>query len=91
MEVDPCIRSVKRDKSACPDSIVPSLFRLLPAEWLVLVASILNTVFIPGTPTRWCFAKRSVLFKKGSRRLCENYILLVVLGIRIIEQPPQAV
>ena len=74
MEVDQCIRSLKTDKSAGPDGIAPELFRLLPVEWVVLVASILNTVFISGTyPPSWCFAKLCVLFKKGNRRLCENY------------------
>ncbi len=74
MEVDQCIRSLKTDKSAGPDGIAPGLFRLLPPVWVVLVTSILNTVFISGTyPPSWCFAKLCVLFKKGNRRLCEDY------------------
>ena len=62
------------NKSAGPDGINPGIFRLLPAQWLLYLCMILNTVFMSGLyPPSWCSAKLSMLFKKGLAMVCDNY------------------
>ena len=52
MEVDHCIRSLKTDKATGPDGVAPGLFRHLPAQWIILIAQILNMVLISGSYPR---------------------------------------
>ena len=62
------------NKSSGPDGVSPGIFRLFPIQWLVYLTLLLNMVFVSGSyPSSWCSAKLSMLFKKGSAFVCDNY------------------
>ena len=50
--------------------ITPAIFRCFPAAWILFITQILNIVFCNENwmfPTKWCYNKHIVLFKKGAR------------------------
>ena len=74
-------KQLKPGKQAGPDGNSPGTFHLLPAEWIVFLATLLNLVFTSSSyPLAWSKAKLSMLFKKGNCLLTGNY-----RGISVID------
>ena len=73
-EVLEATKSLKASKSGGLSGVPPGLLKLLPDSWIVFFASmftlLLNNFVYPDS---WCYTKLVVLFKKGSRKLCDNY------------------
>ena len=74
-------KQLKPGKQAGPDGNSPGAFHLLPVEWIVFLATLLNLVFTSSSyPLAWSKAKLSMLFKKGNSLLTGNY-----RGISVID------
>ena len=73
-------KQIKSGKAAGLDGLSPGLFKSLPAMWILALTFIMNFVFCTAYPFRWSFAKLTMLHKKGSRLVCDNF-----RGISIIE------
>ena len=74
-------KQIKPDKGCGPDGISPGALKLLPISWLLVLLTILNTLFQSSSyPVSWATSKLIMLFKKGSRMVCGNY-----RGISIID------
>ena len=72
---------MKPDKGCGPDGISPVAINLLPISWLLILLTILNTVFQTSSyPVCWATSKLIMLFKKGPRLVCGNY-----RGISVID------
>ena len=73
-EVTEAICSMKSDRSGGPSGIPPGVLRCLPEGWIISVALTFTFLFYTATfPLSWTLARLIVIFKKGSRMLCENY------------------
>ena len=73
-EVDHVIKyQIKPNKGCGPDGISPGLFKLLPAQWILYLTMLLNIIFSLRYPTDWYLAKLTILFKKGCKKVCDNY------------------
>ena len=70
---DVIFKQVKPNKSCGPDGVSPGLFRWLPAQWIIFLTMLLNMAFVCSYPAGWMYAKLIMLFKKGSRTVCDNY------------------
>ena len=74
-------KQMKPDKGCGPDGIAPGTLKFLPFTWLLVLVTILNSVFQTGSyPVSWATSKLTMLFKKGARLACGNY-----RGISIID------
>ena len=74
------VKKMKADKSCGPDGISPGIFKVLPVQWIVLLATFLNNLFLSYSyPENWSIAKLVTVFKRGDRKLACNY-----RGINII-------
>ena len=74
-------KQMKPDKGCGPDGIAPGTLKFLPVTWLLVLVTILNSVFQTGSyPVSWATSKLTMLFKKGARLACGNY-----RGISIID------
>ena len=73
-EVLDAIQSLKANKSGGPSGIPPGLLKLMPARWIVFLATLFSILLTNCTyPCRWTYTKLIILFKKGSRDDCGNY------------------
>ena len=73
-EVSTAIKSTNENKSYI--GVTPAIFECLPVIWMSFITQILNLIFLNNNlfyPTKWCYSKLIVLFKKGLRLLCDNY------------------
>ena len=54
--------------------VPPGILKYVPDAWIVFFAH-LFTILLNSTsyPSNWCYSKLVVLFKKGSRTICDNY------------------
>ena len=65
-EVASQINKMKADKSCGPDGIAPGVFKLLSAQWVLLITTLFNVIFATAQyPTLWSKAKFHTIFKKG--------------------------
>ena len=65
-EVASQINKMKADKSCGPDGIAPGVFKLLSAQWVLLITTLFNVIFATAHyPTLWSKAKFHTIFKKG--------------------------
>ena len=71
-ELDDVINHLK-PKGIGPDGVHPGVFKWLPRAWVCLILLLMNLVFICGYPLCWAAAKLSMIFKKGTRSVCDNY------------------
>ncbi len=72
-EVCEHVNKLKSGKASGPDGIPPGILKLLPAEFLLMIATLFNYVFYLSTyPTCWTVAKFVPLFKKGDRGDVQN-------------------
>ena len=74
------IRKMNADKACGPDGITPGVFKLLPANWLVILTVLFNSVFLSASyPATWTTAKFFTIFKKGNRQATRSYRGISVL------------
>lgn len=67
-------RKMKPDTASGPDGVSPGVFSLLPVQWLCSLATLFNSIFLPGIyPHSWIRAKVFTVFKKGDRKDPSNY------------------
>ena len=75
-------KQIKPDKSCDITGLSPGILKLLPANWLVLLLLIFNTVFSSATyPVSWTVSKLIMLFKKGALMSCGNYRGITIMNI----------
>ena len=68
------VKKMKVDKSCGPDGVSPGIFKLLPAQWILLLSTFLNNLFTSRLyPESWSIAKMVTVFKRGNRSLASNY------------------
>ena len=67
------IQKLKQDKACGPDGVSPGIFKLLPAQWIYFIVSVLNAIYSGSYPASWHSARMITLFKKGNRALTKNY------------------
>ena len=72
---------VKSGKASGPDGVLPGIFKILPAEWILLfLNNIFNGVFHSQTYLpAWSKVKLFTVFKKGNRRDVKNYRVINVI------------
>ena len=74
IEVSEAVKSLKPSKSGGPSGIPPGLLKLLPANWIIFLASLFTELLNSHRyPFSWSFTKLVTLFKKGARDACSNY------------------
>ena len=59
----------------------PGILKLLPANWLLLLLVMFNTLFTSGVyPIIWTLSKLIMLFKKGLTMSCGNYRGITIMN-----------
>lgn len=82
LEVCNQIHKLKPGKASGPDGVPPGIFKLLPAQFIVMISTLFNHVFYLATyPTYWKVAKFFPIFKKGDRSDVRNYRGINVINI----------
>ena len=65
-EVQQQIKRLEPDKACGPDGVPPGVFKIMCAQWITVLATIFNVVFLQGAyPLEWSRAKFVIIFKKG--------------------------
>lgn len=73
-ETDLAIRRLKNNKSGGLSGIPPGFLKLLTPNWIVFVTLLFNFVMNSAIiPAQWVMSRLVVLYKKGSREICDNY------------------
>lgn len=73
-EVAVQVSRIKSDKACGPDGIPPGVFKLLPADWILCITTLFNSIFNSGLyPNVWSKTKFVTIFKKGDRKNPGNY------------------
>ena len=73
-EVENQVKRMKVDKACGPDGLTPGVFSMLPAQWVLTITSLFNTVFMSGMyPVSWVRAIMFTVFKRGNRSVVDNY------------------
>ena len=73
-EVNAQIKKIKPNKACGPDGLSPGIFSLLPAQWILFLVSLFNSVFLVGQyPLSWIRANMFVIYKKGNKSDPHNY------------------
>jgi len=73
-ELEEAVKRVKMNKSGGPSGVPPGILKVLPATWIIFLTTLLNFIFVHSTyPASWSIARLVVIFKKGSRLVCDNY------------------
>ncbi len=68
------VRRIKPGKACGPDGIPPGIFKLLPPDWILCIATLFNSIFFSGSyPDLWSKAKFFTIFKRGDRKDPSNY------------------
>ena len=74
LEITRQAKLLKPNKAPGPDGLSPGIFRSLPEQWLLLLASLFNVVFYSCSyPLEWSKAKLVTIYKKGDKAKVENY------------------
>ena len=80
-EVVAQIARVKPDKACGPDGVPPGVFKLLPPNWILCIATLFNLIFNSGSyPNLWSKAKFFTIFKRGNRKDPKSYRGINVLN-----------
>ena len=79
-EVHECIKNLNPSKAAGIDGVAPGVFKLLSAQWIILLTVLFNFVFTSTYPVQWAIGKVVNIYKKGDRLDPGNY-----RGITIME------
>ena len=81
-EVEYNINKLKVDKASGPDGLSPGIFKALPAQWLLSITALFNTIFMSGCyPSSWRLTRLFTIFKRGNRLLPINYRCINVMNI----------
>lgn len=73
-EVDAALHKLKQHKSGGPSGVPPGLLKILPANWIVFLASFFSLIMHQiKYPHSWTYTKLITIFKKGTRLSCDNY------------------
>ena len=73
-EITDAIQTMKVNRSGGPSGIPPGLLKALPAKWILFLASVFSTVLCTASyPGSWAVSRLIVIFKNGSRLVCDNY------------------
>ncbi len=73
-EVENQVKRMKANKACGPDGLTLGVFSMLPAQWLLAITSLFNTVFMSGMyPVSWMRAIMFTVFKRGRRSVVDNY------------------
>ena len=73
-EVSECIKEIKSNKACDLNGISPGIFKYLPLKWIITLVFLMNVAFnVIFLPSSWLYSKLVILFKKGSRNICDNY------------------
>lgn len=68
------IRKMKKYKASGPDGFPPSVFPLLPDQWMLSITTLFNNTFTSGIYLQaWTRAKVFTIFKKDNRVDPNNY------------------
>ena len=74
LEVKQQAKMLKHDKASGPDGLSPSILKMLPAQWILLLTNIFNAIFQARIyPREWTRTRMCTLFKKGDRKDVNNY------------------
>lgn len=66
--------SCKFKSSGGPSGIPAAAFKFLPDKWINFLCLLLNMIFLSRSfPTAWCVSRLVTIFKKGSKKACDNY------------------
>ncbi len=80
-EVQRQINKMKPNKACGPDGISPGVLSMLPAQWIVTLVTLFNSVFLSGTyPDSWTRATLYTLFKKGDKSNPNNYRGITIIN-----------
>ncbi len=80
-EVQGQIRKLKPNNASGPDGLPPGVFTLLPANWIITLATLFNNIFVYGVyPSEWVRVKAFAIFKKGDKANPSNYRCISVLN-----------
>ena len=67
-------KCMNSNKACGLDGVTPGIFKLLPGQWLLLLATLFSNLFIASRyPVSWSKAKFFTIFKKGDRFNPGNY------------------
>jgi exonuclease III len=73
-EVIQATKSLKTNKSGGVSGVPPGVLKYIPDSWIIFFATLFTILLHNAAyPSIWCYTKLVVLFKKGSRTLCDNY------------------
>lgn len=73
-EVELQVKRMKVDKACGPDGLTPGVLTMLPAQWLIVITTLFNAVFMSGVyPVSWVRAMVFTIFKRGNRSDVNNY------------------
>ncbi len=73
-EVMTQMNNMKPDKSCGPDCVSPGVVKYLPAQWILAVTALFNSILASATyPSSWCLARMFNIYKKGDRKEAFNY------------------
>ena len=76
------IRKLKVDKANRPDGLCPGIFKVLPAQWVILITILYNVILTSGNyPSPWRLARLVTIFKHGHWLLPINYHGINVINV----------
>ena len=68
------IVKLKPNKGSGVDGVPPGIFKYLPANWIIFLTTLFNSLFLSGSyPDCWTSAKLFTIFKKGTKSDPNNY------------------
>ena len=80
-EVNEQVKDLKSEKAAGVDGVPPGVLKLLPAAWILVITCLMNNLFSNSMyPQSWAIAKLLTIFKKGDKRLPENYRGITIIN-----------
>ena len=80
-EIQSQINNNKPDKAYGPDGVSPGVLKMLPAQWLLMLAVLFNALFLSASyPSLWTLAKFFTIFKKGNPQEPKNYRGITVIN-----------
>ncbi|XP_063888609.1 uncharacterized protein LOC135115608 [Scylla paramamosain] len=80
-EVQRQIKRLKPGKACGPDGVPPTIFKVLPVQWIMFITTLFNNIFLTASyPTSWITAKLFSIYKHGSKALPSNYRAINVIN-----------
>ena len=74
MDVERQTKLLKSNKASGPDGLPPGILKILPEQWILLLATLFNNIFYSATyPLDWTKAKLVTIYKKGDKENVRNY------------------